>query len=45
MDKVHYISKYNVVNMKQLYNNQYMQNIRAANDEGKEYLMNIKQVD
>ena len=30
-----YFQKYNVVNMKQLYNNQYMQNIRAANDEGK----------
>ena len=30
-----YFQKYNVVNQKELYNNQYMQNIRAANDEGK----------
>ena len=30
-----YFQKYNVVNTSQLYSNQYMQNIRAANDEGK----------
>ena len=30
-----YFQKYNVVNKNQLYHNQYMQNIRAANDEGK----------
>ena len=29
-----YFQKYNVVNEKNLYGNQYMQNIRAANDEG-----------
>ena len=29
-----YFQKYNVINTKNLYGNQYMQNIRAANDEG-----------
>lgn len=29
-----YFQKYNVVAQNNLYNNQYMQNIRAANDEG-----------
>lgn len=31
-----YYQKYNVVNKTNLYDNQYMQNIRAANDEGKD---------
>lgn len=31
-----YYQKYNVVNKTNLYGNQYMQNIRAANDEGKD---------